>query len=87
MGINPNHNQTLVRAELSIRIVNHNQTVARPVPFIRIPNHNQTVVRPRPQIVVGFDPGLATNHNQTVARPVPGLSYNHQPDPGAPLRT
>jgi hypothetical protein len=52
MGINPNHNQT----------------VARPVPFIRIPNHNQTIARPRPQIVVGFDPGLATNHNQTLVR-------------------
>ncbi len=52
MGINPNHNQTLVRAELAIKIANHNQTVARP----------------RPMIVVGFDPGLATNHNQTLVR-------------------
>jgi len=52
MGTITNHNQTLVRAELSIRIA----------------NHNQTVVRPRPQIVVGFDPGLATNHNQTLVR-------------------
>jgi hypothetical protein len=52
MGINPNHNQTLVRPELNIHIA----------------NHNQTVVRPRPQIVVGFDPGLATNHNQTLVR-------------------
>ena len=42
-------------------------------------NHNQTAVRPRPQIVIGFDPGLATNHNQTVVRSgiVQGLSYNH----------
>ena len=29
MGINPNHNQTIKRPELSIRIANHNQTVVR----------------------------------------------------------
>ncbi len=29
MGINPNHNQTVVRPEAGIRIVNHNQTVVR----------------------------------------------------------
>jgi hypothetical protein len=29
MGINPNHNQTVVRPELGIRIANHNQTVVR----------------------------------------------------------
>ena len=63
MGINPNHNQTLVRPELNIRIA----------------NHNQTVVHPRPVIVVGFDPGLATNHNQTIVRLIPevGITVNH----------
>jgi hypothetical protein len=44
MGTITNHNQTLVRAELSIRIANHNQTVARPEVGIN-PNHNQTLVR------------------------------------------
>ena len=58
--VNPQHNQTIVRAELNIKIA----------------NHNQTVVRPRPLITVGFDPGLATNHNQTLARPVLGINPN-----------
>jgi hypothetical protein len=62
----PQYDQTIVRAELSIRIPNHNQTVVRPRPFIILgdpglaTNHNQTLMRP----VVGINP----NHNQTLVR-------------------
>jgi hypothetical protein len=46
MGINPNHNQTVVRpAMLQGLSYNHNQTLVRPELGIRIANHNQTVVR------------------------------------------
>lgn len=46
MGINPNHNQTVIRPELSIRIANHNQTAVRPVPYPGLSyNHNQTLIR------------------------------------------
>lgn len=51
MGINPNHNQTVVRPRPLIVIgfdpglaTNHNQTVVRPVPGLSY-NHNQTLVR------------------------------------------
>jgi len=44
VGINPNHNQTLIRLEPG-REINHNQTVVRPELSIRIANHNQTLVR------------------------------------------
>lgn len=44
MGINPNHNQTLIRVNTG-RDLNHNQTFRRPELSIRIANHNQTLVR------------------------------------------
>jgi hypothetical protein len=47
MGINPNHNQTVVRPTLVQGLsYNHNQTVVRPVLVQGLSyNHNQTVVR------------------------------------------
>jgi len=43
MGINPNHIQTVIRI-VPGREINHNQTIRRPELSIRIANHNQTIV-------------------------------------------
>ncbi|HTG31732.1 MAG TPA: hypothetical protein VLB76_02280 [Thermoanaerobaculia bacterium] len=65
MGINPNHNQTVIRPETGIRILNHDQTIVDQA-LVRFlgglaTNHNQTVKRPELSIRIA-------NHNQTVAR-------------------
>ncbi len=51
MGINPNHNQTIIHL-IPGRTLNHNQTIVRPRPVIvagfdpgLATNHNQTLVR------------------------------------------